>query len=95
MNGLQAGKPGQATKVSILIQRVGYRVRIQFRDNGKGVDPEIADRIFLPHFSTKKSGSGLGLAISRQAIHQMHGAITFHTQVGKGTTFEIELPVAG
>ena len=60
----------------------------------KGIDPEIADRIFLPHFSTKKSGSGLGLAISRQAIHQMNGTIEFHTRVNVGTTFTIELPEA-
>jgi two-component system, NtrC family, nitrogen regulation sensor histidine kinase NtrY len=93
LNGLQSGSPGKATKVSVLIQRENDKVRIQFQDNGKGINPEIADRIFLPHFSTKKSGSGLGLAISRQAIHQMKGTIDFETRVNKGTTFTIELPV--
>ncbi|MEX2233401.1 MAG: ATP-binding protein [Cyclobacteriaceae bacterium] len=95
LNGLQSGNPGQATKVSVSLQRENDKVRIQFQDNGKGINPEIADRIFLPHFSTKKSGSGLGLAISRQAIHQMGGTIEFQTRVDKGTTFTIELPVAG
>lgn len=92
LNGLQSGNPGQATRVSVSLQREGAIVRIQFQDNGKGIDPEIADRIFLPHFSTKKSGSGLGLAISRQAIQQMNGRIQFKTRHNKGTTFTIELP---
>ena len=93
LNGLQSGAPGKPTRVSVTVQIENHRVRIQFHDNGKGIDPEIADRIFLPHFSTKKSGSGLGLAISRQAIHQMNGTISFETKLNKGTTFTIELPV--
>ena len=94
LNGLQSGNPGRATKVSVSLHLEDNKVRIQFRDSGKGIDPEIADRIFLPHFSTKKSGSGLGLAISRQAIHQMNGTIFFETRLNKGTTFTIELPLA-
>lgn len=93
LNGLQSGHPGQRTKVTVVVQRATDRVKISFQDNGKGIDPEIADRVFLPHFSTKKSGSGLGLAISRQAIHQMHGTIYFDTELDKGTTFTVELPV--
>lgn len=95
LNGLQSGNAGRPAKVSVTVQRDQDKMRIQFHDSGKGIDPDIADRIFLPHFSTKKSGSGLGLAISRQAIHQMHGNIYFQTRLGKGTTFTIELPVAG
>ena len=94
LNGLQSGNPGQHTRVSVSLQLHKDMVRIQFQDNGKGIDPEIADRIFLPHFSTKKSGSGLGLAISRQAIHQMHGNIYFETRLTKGTTFTVQLPLA-
>ena len=94
LNGLQSGEPGRPTRVSVSLQLYKDSVRIQFQDNGKGIDPEIADRIFLPHFSTKKSGSGLGLAISRQAIHQMNGNIYFDTRKNVGTTFTIELPLA-
>lgn len=93
LNGLQSGKPGQHIRVSVLVDTLGDRVRIRFQDNGKGIEPDIADRIFLPHFSTKKSGSGLGLAISRQAIHQMKGTIYFETKLGKGTTFTVELGI--
>ncbi|MDQ2655928.1 MAG: HAMP domain-containing histidine kinase, partial [Bacteroidota bacterium] len=92
LNGLQSGNPGQHTRVNVSVQLQEERVRIQFQDNGKGISQQIADRIFLPHFSTKKSGSGLGLAISRQAIHQMNGEISFETKPNKGTTFTIDLP---
>lgn len=95
LNGLQSGRPGQATRVSVTATVAGTMLRIDFADNGAGIDDAIADRIFLPHFSTKKSGSGLGLAISRQAVQQMNGKISFKTTKDSGTTFSIELPLIG
>jgi two-component system nitrogen regulation sensor histidine kinase NtrY len=94
LNALQSGNPGQRITVQVSITKVGEFIRIEFKDNGKGIEPEIADRVFLPHFSTKKSGSGLGLAISKQGIEQMNGRIWFETIPGSGTSFFIELPVA-
>jgi signal transduction histidine kinase len=93
LNALQAGTPGQGIRVIISIELVNGFCRILFKDNGKGIEPLIADRVFIPHFSTKKTGSGLGLAIAKQAIEQMKGRIWFETQVGKGTSFYIELPL--
>jgi two-component system nitrogen regulation sensor histidine kinase NtrY len=92
LNAMQAANPGQSVKVTIAIELVNSFCRIEVRDNGKGIEPAIADRVFLPHFSTKKSGSGLGLAIAKQAIEQMKGKIWFKTEVAKGTSFFIELP---
>lgn len=92
LNALQSARPGQNISVQILIESENGICRIIFRDNGKGINSEIADRVFQPHFSTKKSGSGLGLAIARQGIELMKGKIWFETQVGAGTTFFIELP---
>jgi signal transduction histidine kinase len=93
LNGLQSGNPGQSVRIQVSIDRAGDHVRVRFHDNGKGIAPDIADLVFLPHFSTKKSGSGLGLAIARQGIEQMQGKIWFESTPGKGTTFFIELPV--
>jgi two-component system nitrogen regulation sensor histidine kinase NtrY len=93
LNGLQSGNPGQAIRIQVLVNKVGDQVRIEFKDNGKGIDPSIADLVFLPHFSTKKSGSGIGLAISKQGIEQMKGKIWFETSPGTGTSFFIDLPV--
>ncbi len=56
-----------------------------------GIDQELRDKIFLPHFSTKNTGSGLGLAIAKQGIEQMGGAIWFETTSGLGTTFSVKL----
>lgn len=93
LNGLQSGIPGQAIKIAVNITLQNSLARVEFRDNGKGIDPSIAELVFLPHFSTKKSGSGIGLAISKQGIELMGGRIWFDTKVGEGTSFFIELPV--
>jgi two-component system, NtrC family, nitrogen regulation sensor histidine kinase NtrY len=92
LNALQSGIPGQAIDVEVVLEQRGNVYRMEFRDNGKGIPKQIADSIFIPHFTTKKSGSGLGLAISKQAIEQMKGKIWFETEEGNGTTFFIELP---
>lgn len=94
LNGLQSGIPGQAIKIAVNITVQNSLARIEFHDNGKGIDPSIAELVFLPHFSTKKSGSGIGLAISKQGIDLMGGRIWFETKVGEGTSFFIELPVS-
>src|SRR5690606_13629727 len=77
LNAFQAARPGTPIRVDISLERVEDVWRISFRDNGKGIDPKVADRVFVPHFSTKRSGSGLGMAISRQGIEQMNGSIRF------------------
>ncbi len=92
INGFQAARPGISAKVSIEVVLIGQYVRVIFRDNGKGIKPELEESVFIPHFSTKRSGSGLGLAISKQGIQQMNGRIWFESKVGVGTTFFIELP---
>jgi len=91
LNALQSGRPGEALRVVVSAERTGNRVLLSFADTGKGIEPEVAERIFVPHFTTKKSGSGLGLAIAKQAIEQMGGKIWFETEVGKGTVFFIEI----
>lgn len=93
LNAFQAGKPGEPLHVYVKLEKINGVALMSFRDTGKGIEPNVAERIFVPHFTTKKSGSGLGLAIAKQAIEQMKGRIWFETESGKGTTFYIELPV--
>jgi signal transduction histidine kinase len=92
LNAFQAARPGHPQSLRVTLERKDGKYLLSFRDNGKGIEPQVAERIFLSHFSTKKSGSGLGLAIAKQAIEQMQGRIWFDTVVGQGTTFYIELP---
>ena len=69
-------------------------VRVNIKDNGEGIAPEMQSRIFIPNFTTKSSGTGLGLAMCKGIIEQAKGRIWFETEEGHGTTFHVELPLA-
>ena len=67
-------------------------------DTGGGIPEDIRERIFEPFFTTKSigRGTGQGLAIARSIIvEKHHGTLTFETQLGKGTTFSVRIPVSG
>jgi signal transduction histidine kinase len=91
LNGLQAARPNVKPEINIRLGKNDSCYQITISDNGKGIDSELVDKIFLPHFTTKQSGSGLGLAITKQGIEQMNGEIRFETS-RTGTTFIIEIP---
>ena len=68
-------------------------VIISVKDNGIGINPENIDYIFEPKFTTKTSGMGLGLGIIKNIIENYKGTITFETELGKGSTFIVSLPI--
>ncbi len=70
----------------------GYRSRL--RDQGAGIPPEVRDKVFNLYFTTKKTGSGIGLAMSYRVLQLHNGAIDFVTEMGRGTTFRLVLPLA-
>lgn len=71
------------------------RVWIEISDTGKGIPPEHLSKIFDPFFTTKPvgQGTGLGLSLSYSIMQRHQGSLTVSSEVGKGTTFRIELPV--
>lgn len=71
------------------------RILIKITDNGSGIPAVIKKRIFDPFFTTKQpgKGTGLGLTISYQIITQHHGRIEVNSELGKGTTFAVTLPL--
>ncbi|HTR23191.1 MAG TPA: ATP-binding protein [Terriglobales bacterium] len=73
----------------------GCKVVILVRDDGSGIPPEIMPKIFEPFVTTKDAthGTGLGLAVSRGIIERHSGQIKIDSEVGKGTTVTITLPV--
>lgn len=67
--------------------------QIEFTDTGCGIPEEYLEDIFNPFFTTKSTGSGLGLSISNQIIQDHRGYIDVESQMGKGASFFINLPV--
>ncbi|MBF0224995.1 MAG: transporter substrate-binding domain-containing protein [Desulfobacterales bacterium] len=73
----------------------GEYIKMTVSDTGHGINPEIIDRIFDPYFTTKDlgEGSGLGLSVAIGIIKNHHGTISVHSDLNKGTTFEILFPL--
>ncbi len=94
LNALQSGKEGRKVAVQISAERIENKCLVRFADDGRGIDTDIRDKVFLPHFSTKRTGSGLGLAIAKQGIEQTGGRVWFETSPELGTTFFVELLLA-
>ncbi|MBC7294443.1 MAG: histidine kinase, partial [Thermoleophilia bacterium] len=71
-------------------------VWVEIADTGKGIPPENLNRIFDPFFTTMPvgKGTGLGLSLSYSIVQKHHGRISVASEVGKGTTFRIWLPVS-
>ncbi|HET9864317.1 MAG TPA: ATP-binding protein [Steroidobacteraceae bacterium] len=85
-------------KIRVATRVLGEQVEIAISDTGKGIPVEVRSRIFDPFFTTKEvgKGTGQGLAIARTVVVDKHGGtLHFETEVGKGTTFYIRLPIAG
>ncbi|MEM1425455.1 MAG: ATP-binding protein, partial [Cyanobacteria bacterium P01_H01_bin.130] len=91
--------PPELTEPKIVIATEaldGDRVRIQIRDNGPGISPEVLAKLFDPFFTTKPvgQGTGLGLSISYQIVVEKHrGQLICRSDAGQGTTFCIEIPI--
>lgn len=75
--------------------RAEHHILLEVSDDGPGIPPEIASRIFDPFFTSKPSGvgTGLGLSIVYGIVHQHGGEVTFESQPGAGAKFVVELPV--
>ena len=88
----ETDKPGMLT---VTTERVNNHVNIHFKDNGCGIDKHTLPRIFDPFFTTKEigKGTGLGLSICYGIIVKNGGKISVKTNINKGTTFTIKMPV--
>ncbi|MBR2017155.1 MAG: HAMP domain-containing histidine kinase [Prevotella sp.] len=71
----------------------GNKVIIEVADNGKGIKKKDINHVFMPGFTTKKRGWGLGLSLAKRIVEEYHHGKIFvkNSEVGKGTTFRIEL----
>ena len=73
----------------------GCYLALTVSDTGQGIEPEIANRIFEPYFTTKEigKGTGMGLSVVHGIVKSCHGKITVQSEAGKETVFQVLLPV--
>lgn len=92
-NAIQAMPDNQVGRIEISVNEKNGKAVIAVKDNGSGIPEELRDKLFTPSFTTKSSGMGLGLAIVKNIVENFSGSIWFETEINKGTTFYIEIPV--
>jgi two-component system nitrogen regulation sensor histidine kinase NtrY len=92
-NAIQSIPEDKNGKIAISLSRREHMAVIAVSDDGLGIPFELRDKLFSPSFTTKTSGMGLGLAIVKNIVENFSGKIWFETELEKGTTFYIEIPV--
>ena len=80
--------------ITLTLMEEPDRVVIEVQDTGKGIRKKDINNVFTPGFTTKKRGWGLGLSLARRIVEEYHRGRIFvkHSELGKGTTFRIEMP---
>src|SRR5512143_455035 len=91
-NAIEATEGRGNVLVSTEYDRTEGRARRMVADDGPGIAPADRDRLFVPHFSTKKRGSGLGLAIVNRIVQDHLGTIRAEDNAPRGARFVVELP---
>jgi len=92
VNAIEAMNKGGLLSVSL--NRREELAEIEIRDTGRGIAPEHRQRIFQLFFTTRAGGSGIGLASTFRTVQLHNGSIEFESEVGRGTVFRIDLPLA-
>ncbi len=95
MNAIDAMPRGGNLWIKTRLSDDESEIKIQVRDDGAGIAPDVLPQIFEPFLTTKESGHGvgLGLAISRGIVERHNGRIEVESELGRGTTFTVSLPV--
>jgi signal transduction histidine kinase len=91
INALEAMPNGGHLEIRVQVQAA--QAKIAIRDTGPGIPPELLPRIGSMHFTTRSSGTGIGLYVARSVVEAYGGAIDIDTEVGRGTCFQITLPI--
>jgi len=92
VNAMQAMPEGGDLRFEAAANEDTAEIRIS--DTGGGIPPELRDKIFRLYFTTRPEGSGIGLAMTFRIVQLHDGTIDFTSDLGKGTTFMIRLPIA-
>lgn len=93
-NAIQASSPGQTVRlIAAPCESSPGWIRIDVRDQGTGIRPDMLEKVFTPLFTTKPEGSGIGLGLARTIIQQHGGELSVQSAPGQGSCFTILLPV--
>lgn len=91
-NALEAMSIGG--KLTIQLEGDQHHLLLKISDTGKGMDSNQLKQIFMPFFTSKKNGTGLGLPFVLKVVEEHRGEISLASEVGKGTTFTVILPIS-
>jgi signal transduction histidine kinase len=91
LNAIDATSKGGHIELSA--ERRQNELWVTVRDDGVGVSPEQARKLFQPYFTTKQHGTGLGLFVTRKLVTDHGGNVEFESQPGQGTVFRVRLPL--
>ncbi len=88
------GAPAERRQLSVTLEQTAHqRIRLEVRDTGVGIAPEMLTRIFEHGFTTRRDGNGFGLHSSAIAAQELGGSLSVHSAgPGQGATFTLELP---
>ena len=91
----ESGDTSYMPTLSLFTSRGDEHIEVRIRDNGDGIPPDVADRIFNPFFTTKPTdrGTGLGLAITNDIVRQHGGSIAVNSEPGEFTEMTVRLPL--
>jgi signal transduction histidine kinase len=92
VNAIESMPGGGQLRISLRL--LAEMAEIEIQDTGRGIAPEHRERIFQLFFTTRPGGSGIGLASAFRTVQLHNGSIDFESEVGRGTTFRIGLPLA-
>lgn len=92
-NSIQAIPSDKSGEIRIAVKKDESVALIAIGDNGSGISEEVLEHLFEPNFTTKTSGMGLGLSIVKNIVNNFGGKIWYETEIDKGTTFFIEIPI--
>lgn len=90
VNAMEAMKDGG--NLWLRISRAGNFVVLNVSDDGPGIPAEAQSKVFQLYFTTKTRGTGIGLAMTYRAVQLHNGTISFSTELGRGTAFQMEFP---
>jgi len=81
-------------KISVRVKRNADKTVLSVEDTGIGIPIEAREKIFMPLVTTKPKGQGFGLAVVKKLTEALNGTVTFESELGKGTRFDVELPLS-